>query len=499
MIWTRYAPALLLPAGIQALPTSNTTRHDYDYGHGYEHLPELPSTNSYHTVPDNGTVLNITKTSPNLSPGLIFLTLNSIEPTAEHQQGPYILTSAGDLVWSGGDFQASNLRVQELNGESVLTYWKSTSSDGGGYGEVVVLNSALEEVASVCPDIDVVTKQGSNTTCVADVHESYITERGTMLLTIYNITTTNLTSVGGPASGWVYDCLAAEVSLSTNEILWSWSALEHVPLTASKLSLGTHGQNSSDPWSWFHMNSLQPFRGDVFVNSRETWGSYYVSRQNGSILWSIDGASSGANFSWQHHARLHSTPNPNHLVLTYFADNNDLPTTSTPSVALTLLLTPSSPPTLLSSLHDPVDPIASFAEGSHQPLDGSGAFVGYGTALVIKEFNTQGEVLYSADFGYRDLRRLAESYRAFKNEWHAVPSTRIALVVSGEKAFVSWDGATDVDSFLVFAGNGTRAVGRVLRRGFETGFEIPGGCGDLLVRGVVGGRVVGMSGVVKVG
>lgn len=40
------------------------------------------------------------------------------------------------------------------------------------------------------------------------------------------------------------------------------------------------------------MNSIQPFRDRVYVNSRETWQSYYVNR-NGSIEWMIDGATGG--------------------------------------------------------------------------------------------------------------------------------------------------------------------------------------------------------------
>lgn len=43
-----------------------------------------------------------------------------------------------------------------------------------------ILNQAYEVVGTVCPKINVKVKEGANTSCVADIHESYITEQGTM-------------------------------------------------------------------------------------------------------------------------------------------------------------------------------------------------------------------------------------------------------------------------------------------------------------------------------
>lgn len=233
---------------------------------------------------------------------------------------------------------------------------------------------------------------------------------------------------------------------------------------------------------------------------------------------------------------MHPSPSnasdPNELLLTYFADNNDLPTTYNVSTALGLLvsLPPSkaNPPKLWSHLQDSEDKIVAFAEGSYQLLDdtntntptphrsatdgqGIPAFVGYGTSPTMKEFNGDGEVVYSADFGYKNLTHLAESYRAFKSSWQATPTTPISLVVkpvSGNgngtcaRAYVSWNGATDVEEYVVFGGADRaemKPVGRFVKMGFETAFEVLGDFEFVQAGAVEDGRVVGMSSVVATG
>ena len=109
---------------------------------------------------------------------------------------------------------------------------------------------------------------------------------------MYNLTTTDLTSVGGPQVGWVLDTLAVEVNLTTNEPLFIWSPLAHVPVNESHVPLGSFGSNSSMPYDWFHINSIQSHDGKYLINSRNTWTSYYVN-QTGDIEWRIDGKDGG--------------------------------------------------------------------------------------------------------------------------------------------------------------------------------------------------------------
>jgi hypothetical protein len=51
--------------------------------------------------------------------------------------------------------------------------------------------------------------------CQADLHESYVTDRGSLLVTGYNLTQADLTSVNGSAQGWVYDSLFFDIDIET--------------------------------------------------------------------------------------------------------------------------------------------------------------------------------------------------------------------------------------------------------------------------------------------
>lgn len=187
-----------------------------------------------------------------------------------------------------------------------------------------------------------------------------------------------------------------------------------------------------------------------------------------------------------------------------FADDNGRPSVveiaPEPSygLALTLDFPPSKDksPSVYQNLIDPQSLVYSYAEGSNQLLPNGNSLVGYGIYSVVKEFGPErgnGSVYWSAQFGYVNDKNGGQSYRAFKNEWNATPHTPIDLVVEtlsaqdalGEcagdsllRGYVSWNGATDVATYTLFAGashDRLAYVGAFDRKGFETAFVIPSG------------------------
>lgn len=245
--------------------------------------------------------LEINATGEPLEPGLIFYT-----PTAGvnakafiSRLGPVISTDTGDLVWAGpisGD--ASNFKVQSLYGEPVLSFWEGTGAAasgllaGHGYGQVNIYNTSYDQIATVCPKLNITKPPGQNSDCDADVHESYITDYGTILLTAYNVTNADLTSIGGPKNGYVYDTLAFEVDIRTGDVLFSWSPLQHVSLNNSKYPLSGAGNSTANAYDFFHINAIFPFEGGFLINSRHTWSTYFVDR-SGNIVWQIQGSTGG--------------------------------------------------------------------------------------------------------------------------------------------------------------------------------------------------------------
>ena len=79
-----------------------------------------------------------------------------------------------------------------------------------------------------------------------------------------------------------------------------------------------------------------------------------------------------------------------------------------------------------------------------------------------------------------------QSYRGFKAEWVGRPLSTPSLVVEREGkegacavGYVSWNGATGVQRWVVFAGPvgaELERVGSVRSRGFETRFTVKGDC-----------------------
>ena len=89
------------------------------------------------------------------------------------------------------------------------------------------------------------TLQANYGTGKTDFHEFMITENNTALVEAFVVTQTDLTAVGGPANGYVYNCVFQEVDIASGAVLFEWRALDHVPVSETMFSLGTTGTNSS--------------------------------------------------------------------------------------------------------------------------------------------------------------------------------------------------------------------------------------------------------------
>lgn len=189
------------------------------------------------------------------------------------------------------------------------------------------------------------------------------------------------------------------------------------------------------------------------------------------------------------------------------------------TLRLTLPPNPKNPPELVTNLWDVNDEVYSWAEGSLAQLDNGNYFMGYGIRAVMKEYGpnptSEGDVRWSAHFA--DFNS-GHSYRAFKQVWHATPSYQPTLVVSksgvpdslsnctgssspSAVGYVSWNGATDVTSYVVYGGSNSsklKEIGTISNDGFETVFAVPDHITAVQVGAVQESKVVQRSEVVTV-
>jgi hypothetical protein len=233
-----------------------------------------------------------------VTPGKFFISVRRIQRGIEEfgEDGrpgtaPTIYDSDGEMVWQGPLQKTMNFRMQKLFGEDVITYWSGeTGVLGYGYGSVHILDNSYNEIYTVTLKPNINTYDGVERDSYVDVHEHLITPQNTIILSAINITQADTSDrPNGFPDTWVIDSQFYEVNITTNEILFSWSALDHpdyLPLVDSKMELGGNGKSRGDPWDAFHMNSVQPVNGGYVVSIRFWWSAFCFDL-DGELLWQL--------------------------------------------------------------------------------------------------------------------------------------------------------------------------------------------------------------------
>ncbi|KAK4496651.1 hypothetical protein PRZ48_012633 [Zasmidium cellare] len=431
----------------------------------------------FKTATFNPPDMRITHNGDSLQDGYLFMTPWPQAGPDTKQSAGFIMTEDNELVYCVPIVGVHNLRVQTLNDTPYLTYWHGTNARiGHGYGEVVFADDKLSNF-SVNPALDIIPNptvydlygNGANGTVGdVDIHEQQMTNRETILVTAYNNTPFDLSSVGGSKDGWIVDSHFYEVDIATQEVVFSWRASDHldqIPFNTSRNAVVGPESNgtASSPWDWMHINSIELVGEDYLIDCRHTWSVYLISHVDGSVIWHLDGETGGdfgklpleATFRWQHDARAHNVTSTS-LDLSLFDNHNsdqdhhsteagqskalvfhlDMPVNDSWSATMTRRLLPPQP-------------FYADAMGSYIPDIGNGnQLVGWGQVAATTEYGPDGEVRYHTAF---ETPETVFSYRAYKQVWHATPADwDPVLVVENGKAYVSWNGATDVESWSVY-------------------------------------------------
>lgn len=422
-------------------PTANTT--------DFANLPSAPAdSQSFYTLPSMRAPI-MTVTAPDRDPtaGEI-LTTNGPGPG---QYGPLIYTPQGRLVWFDqlpNGVAAEDLSVQAYAGQPALTWWRGhVLSLGFGQGEDVVMNSHYQTVARV---------SGGNG-LGADLHDFRLAAHDVAYITAFNPIRCDLAQVKGARDGAIIDTAIQEIDMRTGLVRWEWHSLDHVAAADSEVEAST----DSSPWDWFHLNSIdvQP-GGNLLISARSTWAAYQLQGGTGTVLWRLGGDNSsfkmspGTETAWQHDGRI--LPNGE---ITLFDDGSNPPIHSqSRAVRIALdLKTHRARLTADYTHHDP--PLLAASQGNMQTLPDGNAVVGYGGLPAISEYAPDGSLLLDAHMPY-DMT----FYRAFRFPWSGRPASPPAVLAdlndTGEETIVhmSWNGATEVASWRVFAGERPAAL-----------------------------------------
>ncbi|HEY2771661.1 MAG TPA: MFS transporter [Solirubrobacteraceae bacterium] len=445
----------------------------------------------------------VPKSADQLPQGDIFIAnfYDLSHPPIVGQSGPLILDNHLSPLWFrpvNENVVASNLTLQRYQGKPALAWWQGFITNAGATvtGEDVVVNQHYQTVARL-HGVD---------GWVPTLHEIIIRGHNMWVTANKNIPM-NLSKYGGAYNGSIVDSAVQEYDLRTGKLVYNWDALKHIPLSDSYATLPSNGF----PWDAYHINSIQLTGHGTFVTSmRDTWAAYKVNKRTSDIEWILGGKHSTfkfgpkAGFTWQHDVTLNSDN-----TMTMFDDHCCQITSGG------IYVSPTAPSRGLELKLDPTARTATFQRdfshgksfdadymGSTQVQPNGTRFIGWGSQPYMSLYDANGKVLFDAVLPRPDL-----SYRATVEQWVGQPlyPPTGAARRSGTKTtvYASWNGATEVASWRVLAGqNGTaqRPVSTAQRLGFETAIGVPQGYTTFRVQALdANGRVLGTSTSFKLG
>jgi hypothetical protein len=439
--------------------------------------------------PGNSSEVQHYSTAPSLTPSAVKLTTPAKPGGApgdllmapyqgDGSPGPMITEQDGQLVWfrplPAGD-EATSLRVQQLDGKPVLTWWQGRILEVGfGQGEDVIDNTSYQRVGSV----------HAGNGYHADLHEFRLEPDGTAWIDMFDPIEMNLSRYGGLSDGVITDSVIQQIDVKTGLVMWEWHALGHIPISESHNAAPKYHY----PWDYVHINSISPGLegtqgggadepGNVLLSSRNTWTMYDVDLRSGAIRWRLGGEHSsfklgaGTRTYWQHDVEWQ----PGGLISVF--DNGSDPPKEKQSRGL--LLDPSLQAhtvTLVKQFTNPTKTLLASSQGNTLSLPGGDWLMGYGGLPNFTEYDSSGHVLLDGTLG-----KSVQDFRTYLYPWSAqapgVPSVLAAPGAGGTIAVsVSWNGATEVASWRVLAGSLPSALApaaTAAKSGFQTTIQVP--------------------------
>ncbi|MEA2496209.1 MAG: hypothetical protein QOJ29_4120 [Thermoleophilaceae bacterium] len=463
---------------------------------------------NYATAPSlKPATLTVNRSSKGQAPGFVFIAMfqnKFFTDPLVGTGGPMILDNKGHYVYLKPASKTApdtlNFQVQHYNGKPVLTYWDGTVKNTGEMvGTWHVLNDKYREIA----------KMGSQEGWDPSGHEFFITKGGHALVTGYKyLPHRDLSAAGGGTDQTLLDSGVLEYDIATGKLLKAWSADEHIPMTDGYPPANPNNPNAYDPW---HINSIDVDAADNWlVSMRNTWTIYKVNSTTGAIDWRIGGKHSDfavpddIAFAFQHDARWQ----PNGQISIF---DND---------CCGFIPQPSGPPKAAPPVHgtqsrglvfkvDETAKTVSFVtdrklytlisgtQGNFRMLSNGNSFAGWGQQPFYSEFSKTGKLLLSVRYPDQN-----ESYRAYRYAWVGKPGGKPAAAArpagKGTRVYVSWNGATRVATYRIWAGKSSKKLAivaaRVPRGGFETATTIKNAGPIVQVQALDSkGKVIGTS------
>ncbi|KAK4941551.1 hypothetical protein LTR10_018570 [Elasticomyces elasticus] len=413
------------------------------------------------------------------------------------QIGPHIYRSDGELVWSGSEIvnrrNTFDFRLQSVNGKPALTYILGSDRGKGRDSKsyAVILDTSYRRLKEIHLDEHEWTW---------NMHEFLIYNESTSIGIMAERHLADVSSFNFPSSlAPIYETGFHEIDINTKKKSWAWRPLEVNITTAESMIQPPEAWRQNNPdhqqprWDCFHLNSIDKnAEGDFLVSMRYTSTIYKLSGKDGSVIWRLGGRHSDFtqdfSFSSQHFARFHSQSG-NETIISFLDNasddaNRQPQTANTSSIKVVSLYDDgrTKKATLLKQFDRPDGGLTKL-RGSAQALSNGGFAAGWSHSGYMNEFASDGRVVWEANFTTDRFN----TYRAYKFEFVGTPTEPPvlktfavskgdgeALVNMSTSFYVSWNGATEVQTWDFYVTNNVsmpaHKAGSVNSASFETSF-----------------------------
>ncbi len=424
--------------------------------------------------------INVCRHKPSTAGGMVFLgpfrNANN-GGSFVGQSGALMVDGRGDPVWfhpvprgdQASDFQTDTYYTSKTKHEPVISFWQGAIAIPPKYlpskyaigapvhGNFFIYNQHYKLVRQ----IKAVQSPGKG--WITDFHELVLTKptkshpKGTAIFLAAKKVSKNLRPYGGSPNGAYEDEEIQQVDLASNKLVFHWDVAKHVSLRDSKVH-----PKKNEVWDPYHANSISlNSSGDMLISLRNTWGAYNIKPMGSAkfkFVWKLingKGSSYSLNkasrFAWQHDVRFHGSGE-----VSMFDDqccNLGVHGPLGPARGLVLRLSKHHATVVRQVHHYNTREVPT--AGNYQQI-GSHSFIGWGQSFYYSEYSKTNSLLYDAA-----MPRSNMSYRAVKANWVGLPTTKPSAAVRHPKGklsavFASWNGATKVAVWKLFAGTKPR-------------------------------------------
>lgn len=415
------------------------------------HAGDAPAGNG--GLPDDFPVITLHVPAPSTDEGYVFLS-----PLSDQHSYLIILDpTSGEPVYYERILPSRKVLDFKLQPNGLLTYYDS--APGVFFG----MDSAYSVVRTY--------RAGNGYR--ADLHDLQVLPDGHYLLMVLDWHVVDMSKIvpGGHPRAYVIGLIVQEFD-TADQVVFEWRSWDHVEITET-----TTENLTSWRIDYVHGNALElDYDGNILISARNLDQVLKVNRQTGDIIWRLGGkknefsmAPGGQFFLRQHDIRRM----PNSNVTVYDNRANATPYYSR-AVEYKLDEAAKKVEQVWEYRNTP-DVYAPWI-GNAQRLPSGNTVIGWG---IESPAATEVRPDATKVFEFSAVSSNEGSYRVFRFPWVGQPRWPPSLVVEERNGrtflAVTWNGATEVGSYLVLAGATRNALAPIAvqaRTGFQTTYDV---------------------------